>query len=624
MVQEKSSVEGLKNKLYSRTGKGSGERARAPLSPGESGAKVAWNSGESVARGPLRNRFDFLEREDHMLFAKKFFIVSIGFFVIAAAAAAYLFFGGANFISSQNIDLQIVAPSLIEGGSEAQIQIIIQNRNASELRLADLILEYPPGTRDPKDPQKEYPRERQSLGTIEPGRQVKRTASAIFYGEEGSTQKVRATLEYSIEGSTAIFTKEAEALFSIGSSPVSISVTAPQSVTAGAPFAIELLVHSNAEKPIEHVVIEAQYPAGFTALSASPRQSAGQRLWRLGELRPGASQTISLRGVLEGQDGDSRIFRFLAGQESDETATRIRVPFLSLPTTIAVARPIIAGSITLEGESGKTVAAPAGKILQGSIAWRNNSAEPVQDIEVVLTLRGPVLDRASIGSPTGFYQSSETSIIWTKSRDPSLARAEPGAGGTLQFSFATLLPGAGGTLYQNPVVDLALSLRAARPDEGAPQEVRGAAETQVTLASAAALSASASAQGGAIPPRAESTTQYAVTWSIKNSSNTLANAAVSAVLPPYVGFVSGGEGVVFEQASRTVRWSAGDIKAGAGYNSPARDANFVVSLTPSESQVGQAPTVTGAAAFTGTDRFAQVQVSATAEPPTTGAAVLPK
>ena len=147
---------------------------------------------------------------------------------------------------------------------------------------------------------------------------------------------------------------------------------------------------------------------------------------------------------------------------------------------------------------------------------------------------------------------------------------------------------------------------------------------QVSLASAAELHARAAASGGATPPRAEVPTNYTVTWSIKNSSNAIANAAVSAVVPPYVQFVQGGEGVVFDEGSRTVRWSAGDVKAGVGYTAPEPEVSFIVSISPSESQVGEAPALTGPAALTGTDRFAQVQVSATAEGPTTGAAVLPK
>ncbi|MCR4275840.1 MAG: hypothetical protein NUV90_00420, partial [Candidatus Parcubacteria bacterium] len=44
---------------------------------------------------------------------------------------------------------------------------------------------------------------------------------------------------------------------------------------------------------------------------------------------------------------------------------------------------------------------------------------------------------------------------------------------------------------------------------------------------------------------------------------------------------------------------------------------FQVSLTPSTSQKGLAPALTGPVSFSGYDRFAGVQISATADPVTT-------
>ena len=158
-----------------------------------------------------------------------------------------------------------------------------------------------------------------------------------------------------------------------------------------------------------------------------------------------------------------------------------------------------------------------------------------------------------------------------------------------------------------------------------PDQVTSAASTQVALASAVDLLSRALhftgsfSNQGPMPPRAESTTAYTIEWTAKNSSNTVANAAVSAVLPTYVTFVAAqnGSGITYDTGSRTVRWDLGDLKAGIGYSSTARQASFQISFSPSSSQVGSTPMLTGAAVLSGTDRFAQVSVSATAEAPTT-------
>jgi hypothetical protein len=61
----------------------------------------------------------------------------------------------------------------------------------------------------------------------------------------------------------------------------------------------------------------------------------------------------------------------------------------------------------------------------------------------------------------------------------------------------------------------------------------------------------------------------------------------------------------------------GDVAAGAGFTGASRTASFQVSLLPSSSQLSQAPALTGQATVAGQDRFAQVQVQATAASPTT-------
>ena len=95
----------------------------------------------------------------------------------------------------------------------------------------------------------------------------------------------------------------------------------------------------------------------------------------------------------------------------------------------------------------------------------------------------------------------------------------------------------------------------------------------------------------------------------------MANTVVSTVLPTYVQFVSGQSGITYDAGSRTVRWDLGDVKAGVGYSTNALMGAFQVTMTPSQSQVGQTPFLTGTAALTGVDRFAQTSVSASADAP---------
>lgn len=621
MPNDEGGVDHLKDSLYSRKQKGGMQDVRAPLTASEEHAPKTWQ-GEPPPRAPRPSTTP----SQRMGIATKFLIASGVFFVIAVGGALAFFFSGGNYISPNNIDLQIIAPSLIDGGTTANLQFIITNRNSAELQLADLVIDYPTGTRDPKDSTQTLLHQRISVGTIAPGQQIKLTASAVFYGGEGATQSIKASLEYSVAGSNAVFVKTGESPVTIGSSPVSVSIEAPQEAISGQPFTMKVTVQSNSATQVDSVLVQAQYPFGFSVQSATPRAESGSTLWRLGSMAPGAVQIISVTGTVDGQDGDQRVFRFSTGTNKDPTAGKIEVPFLSVPVTLTVQRPFITASLAVEGKTGTKVSAPAGRALQGSVIWQNNLSNSVSDVQIKLTLSGPVLDRNSIQSANGFYQSSDNSITWTSAQDPSLAQVPPGGNGTLSFSFGTLPPGTGGVVYTNPVVTLSVNVGAVRSGQGSvPEQVTSAASMQVTLSSAVALLSQALHFTGAfqntgpMPPRSDAQTSYTIQWTVKNSSNTVAGAVVSTVLPPYTTFVAAapGSAITYDTGSRTVRWDIGDLGAGVGYSTAARTGSFQVSLTPSDSQIGQAPQLTGATALSGTDRFAQVQVSATAEGPST-------
>ncbi|MDO8548373.1 MAG: hypothetical protein Q7R71_01755 [bacterium] len=627
--EEKDEIENLKHTLYSR-GKKLPHLSdiRTPLSQSEAEAPVSWPSFAEASDGQDKTPPSPLSRYEEkkgMSLPAKFLLGSIGFFVLAAGAAAYMFFGGGNIISPQNIDIQIIAPSLIDSGKEQAFQIIITNRNSSALTLADLVLDYPDGTRDPKNQTKTLQHERQSIGTIEAGQQIKRTASAVLYGPEGTPQKILATLEYSVANSNAVFQKQSETDFLIGSSPVSLSINAPTEAVANETFTVNVTVSNNSTNNINNVVVQSQYPFGYSFGSASPRALTGGNFWKLGTLAPGASQVIHLTGSLDGADGDTRVFRFIVGSNADQTDTTVKVPLLTVPQTLTVRKPFISGTISINGQTGKTISVSAGQSLQGTIQWQNNLSTSISDVQLIVSLSGPALDKNSVSSASGFYQSQNSAITWSPSQDPSLASVAPGGGGTLQFAFATLPPGAGGVLITNPTVTVNLTVQGTRTGEdNVPQTVSSAAQTQVSIASAVSIAAQAFhfsglfSNSGPMPPKAESDTSYTIVWTVKNASSEIANATVQTVLPPYIRFLSAGNSTVsYDNGSRTITWTLGNVKAGVGYTLSAQTAAFQVVLTPSISQVGSAPALTGAAQLQGQDRFAQVTVQSNAQAPTT-------
>lgn len=636
--EEKSGVERLKNRLYAREGiKKIKKEERTALTPSDASAPKTWKEPEplpttSTTPSPLagiQTPPSSVEPEpartprSHMSFALKFLIGSLVFFVLATGVASFVFFGGVNTTSPRNIDLELVVPSLVDGGQEVQMEIIVRNRNTTPLLLSDLVIDYPDGARNPNDSAVDLLHDRLSIGTIASGEELKRTASVLLFGEEGQQQTIKVALEYSVQGSNGVFIRSEETVVVVGSSPVSLAVTAPTEAIAGQPFSFDLTVRSNVTTPITNLVVKGEYPFGFSVTSASPRADTGG-LWRLGDLDPGESKTIHVTGKAEGEDGDQRIFRFVAGSNDDNTDPKVKLPYITIPHTLTVKRPFIAGGITVEGQSGKDIAVSAGSRINGTVSWQNNLSQPVSGVEITLSLEGPALDEDSIQGPQGFFKSSDNSIIWSKDENSELETVAPGANGTFSFSFMTHEPGEGGVLITNPTINLNLTVRAVR-EAGAPEIILSAASTKVTVASALSLSTQTLHfsgpfnNSGPMPPRAEDETTYTVQWTVRNSANAVGNGQIIATLPTYVRFVAAeaGSGVTYNEGSRTVTWSLGEVKAGAGYTIPARTGAFQVEIEPSESQIGQSPALTSAPKLTGQDRFAGVNLSAEGDAATT-------
>ncbi len=606
----------LKKKLYSREGEPQAHE-RSGLTPSMDGIERTWNEEEHTPATTLPT-LSTMQKTPHHHRTLVIFLGALLFFVISLGVAAFVYLRGGNLVSSQNIDLEIVAPTLVDGGKEVSLQILIRNSNAAPLRLADLILEYPEGTRSASDLTQSLTSVRESVGDIAAGEQVKKTASAVLFGEEGAHRTIKATLEYRIEGSNAIFVKEGSVELIIGSSPVTLTVEGPKEAISGKEFGFTVTVVSNATALLRDVVVQVEYPFGWSITNSSPETSSGDNMWYLGDLKPREERKITLEGRVEGTDNEERVFRFLVGSQDDPTENKVAVPFLTLPHALVIRKPFVSGTLALNGMTTKTVAVFDGKDVHGTISWQNNLDAQVSDLEIVGRIQGLAYNKSSVVVSRGFWRSADATMIWDKSQDPALAVVAPGGNGQVDFTFTPKAVG-----LKNPELTIDVELRAKRTMEGdVPEIISSAITARVVVASPLTLEgkllrfAGPFQNRGPIPPKADQESTYTVVWSIDNPSNTLANVRVSATLPPSTIFISAvspaTEDVSFNPTTNAVSWLIGEMRAGT-----KRDASFQIGFTPSVTQVGFAPVIFGETTLTADDRFAGVRVTDTEGPLTT-------
>lgn len=607
---DRSSLERARERLYAQGADTPSAGDRTPLTASGAGSiPHVWSAD------PLRNAPRPGKR--HVRLAGLFFAAAFTFFLVSLAIAAYFFYFGGNSVSTDKITIALQGPTAIAGGDTVPLSVVITNRNPTAISAAALEITFPEGTRSADDVLAPYPRYTEDIGTIESGASVTRSVKAVIFGSADSTITIPIALSYKTAGSNAVFVKKTSYDLAVSSTPLSVSVDTLSEAVAGKPFTLNLTVRSNATVPLENVVLAGTFPFGFTTTSSSVPLTGSSFL--LGTLAPGATKTVTLTGALTGQNNEERAFHFTVGTARSANDSGVAVSYMTQDATVTLAAPFIRTTLAMNGAPLSGASVTPGTQQSVTVRYENTLPTNVTNAGVTVTISGSAVDYNSIRSTTGFYQSSSHSVVFSGDSDPSLSSLAPGASGIGTFTFLTLPASRVGV---SPQITFTTSVSGTRVGQSnVPENVSASASETVKMATAIAFSATALhaggpiTNGGPIPPKVDQATSYTIQWSARTSGSAVAGGTVSATLPNYITYTgaTGGSGAFsFDAGSHTVTWNPGDLPANAtvqGY--------FQISITPSSSQRGSSPALTGVASFSGHDRFAGVDVSAMADPVTT-------
>ena len=554
----------------------------------------------------------------HNKILKKVLILSFSFFLIAVAIAGLYFFKGSNLLSANNVDISIEGPVSLAGGDILNMGIIITNNNDAAIEFADLLIEYPEGSYAGTESKEALPRIKKSLGKINAHETVHETASAVLFGESNTEKIIQITLEFRLEGSNATLEKKKEYRIGITSSPVDVAIDMLKEANSGQEVEVAVHLKSNSGTPLKGLVFSIDYPFGFRFKSADPKPQYDNKMWVLGDLAPSAERVVKIKGVLEGQDEEEKIFRVYAGTQSARDARALGITYNSVSKSIFIKKPFLALDMVIDNDTANEHISSSGKIVRVDVLWENNLPTKIIDGQIQVKLRGDIINRYSIAVGNGgFYRSLDDTIVWdSKSGNEALAVIEPGEKGSASFSFSfqPLVSKDGRKAFANPEVTIEVTARGRRvSDTNVPEEINTVAvkkikvESGMSLASRAVYYAGPLKNTGPLPPKVNQETTYTIIWTITNSSNDVSSAIVRTTLPTYVkwlGIVSpDSENVTYNEIGGEVVWNAGAIPAGTGINRATREVAFQVSFLPSISQINQAPFLTSEIVISGNDNF---------------------
>lgn len=599
----------LKNRLYSATPKISDE-TRTKIKGTAHMVSEKWKTQVGTTKKKAKK---YLVKSSVF---KKFFLFSIGFFVIAAIFGLISVFGTGNTVSPKNIEINVLGNAFTSGGETLPLQVQIINKNRTPLQFSDLIVEYQKGSGEEEN----FYSERFGVGEVPAGKIVEETIDVLVFGQQGTTRDINFTLEYRVPGSVSIFTKSKIFTVNISSAPVNLLINGPESTSPNQDISFEIEADLNTAESVEDMMVVISYPPGFDFDSATPSPTFSNNIWYLGDLNPGSQKKIKIDGKILAQASEQRAFNVYIGSQDQNNDRQIGTYFNSQSYLIAIEQPFLDLRLALDDKYESQISINGGSKLDGEIEWVNNSSEKLTDIEVEAVFSGGAFDIDTLSSSRGFVDVANNKVVWNKSVVSDLGEIDPGEEGVLLFE---LTPKS--TNISNPEVAIDINISGKQPSAGAGvQTVNGIVRkvarifTNLQVAGHALYYSGPINNTGPIPPEVGEETTYTVVWSVANPTNTADNVEVRTKLPIYVDWTSNyfpvSENVTYNASSREVIWRIGKVNGGVGFGTLPKELNFQVRFNPTNSHVNKVMPLTEGVEITGIDGFANTEVFSSINP----------
>ncbi len=619
--KRKSKLDKVKESLYDKYADIHPKR-RSGLHAHTAQPKSDWDDSDLGGKVQYAKRPETKNKKT-LFWVKRFFIASVGFFVLAAMFAGLKLFNGGNTFSSEAIDLSILTQPFVDGGEDLPVTIQLINNNSAPIETADIIFSYP--TTSFADG--EIKRERVSLNTVKSGATIFQDFDIRLFGEEGEERMLTAQIEYRSQGSNAIVQKTVQEMVTIRSTPIEVLVEGRDASIPNQEYTFDIIINSNATQVTNDILAKVEYPQGFTFQSAEPAPSFDIDTWVLGDIEPGSSRVITITGNLAGVSGDGKVFRTSVGEQDIRRERQIATIYGSQVHQVSLTPSFIDAQFMVGADSSNRIIIPAAHKTTVNVRWQNTLPVQLQNVTLEAELSGNAYVVSGITNTDGFYDSNTNTIKWDPLTNGVLETINPGEQNTFKFSVEPRpLANGNGQIVTQPVINAVL--RASGIDGvGQIQEAEIIANVQLVVNSDVRLEPKTRHFGGpftnigSIPPVTEETTEYTLTWEITNSSSNLRNAQLTTRLPAYVDWLNiktpSSEVLTYNETTRELVWNLDQVTAGAGFTGDSREVSFKIAITPSFTQLGQIPPLTESLVFEAEDTYTGGTIRVVRNPHTT-------
>jgi uncharacterized repeat protein (TIGR01451 family) len=538
-----------------------------------------------------------------------------GMVLLALVTGAVILYFMTRGVQKEDVEFQFSGPDTVESGQDVTFEIGYANNNARvTMQDTELTLTPPKGfefissSLTPSD----QANLKWSLGEVSPKSQQLLTIHAKFYGDLNANVALKGTLTFTPSSLGEKLTAEATYAPAISSPKITLDLTAPDTLDAGSQVTYELEVTNNENSNYDNALIKFVLPKGFSTLDTTsstianadaPKYDKESDTWKLGVLASGQKKTITLKGRLDGVNGEQEdlVAQLLLAKDGinyiQEEASRVTV--ISSP------------SISIQQETSLSTAS-AGQEIRFLFTIKNTGNSPLTNLTLTDTLDSKAIDPASIRiDSNGVYKNS--SVVWDNTVVSSLKLLNPNEEFKIGFSLSP---------YSTiTTAGKEFSIVSAPKIATGSQEVAGETATvkiktafDITVANSPFDSKGNPLGSGPTTPTVGQTTLYRLSFTITNKYNTLENAKLVCNIPlgsTYVGNAKTTPGtMVFDSTLKNAVWTIGTMNP----NNNTKDLSvatgtFDLSVTPSAPNKGEEMVLAQKCVLSGRDTFINQDVT---------------
>lgn len=515
-------------------------------------------------------------------------------------AALGLWLWDKNTFSKADLKFEIIAPRQVIAGEE--ITYIVQWKNNGQVSLEDVVLvfEYPKGSLPSEGT---GIRNTISLQEIYPGQEQTRQFKGRLFGKEGDLKEAKAFLSYTPKNISATYESETKGTTLIAFVPLTFELDIPSRIESSQQMNFALNYFSNSEYPLSDLRIKLEYPGGFVFKQATPNP-LGDNEWKLGVLNKAEGGRITVRGSLEGQLQEAKVFKATIGRWRDGEFTLLK----ESTRGIEITKPQIQITQLINGNTPAFVA--PGQMLHYEVFFKNVSDKNLENLFLILALEGAAYDFSTLRADRGTFQQGDNSVVWEAKDIPKLRFLGRGETGMVEFWI--------GVKSDIQSIEKNLVLKDKVLLSEAKEEFEVKVSSRLVVEQKGYFQDEVFGNEGPLPPQVDNRTTYTIIWQAKNALSDVRNAKVIAQLPGNVELTGKifpeNSHLTFDSQSREVVWALGDLLAGTGYTTEPLSVAFQIVLTPSPFQRGSPAQLVGQATITGEDMWTNQLLTGTGSP----------